>query len=32
MTKQWTAKWSYIANTVFQVVQNHGEKSYSRRF
>jgi len=26
VTKQWTAKWSYIANAVFRIVQNHGEK------
>jgi len=25
VTKQWTAKWPYIANAVFRVVQNHGE-------
>jgi len=25
MTEQWTAKWPHIANTVFRIVQNHGE-------
>jgi len=25
MTKQITAKWPYITNAVFRVVQNHGE-------
>jgi len=24
--KQWTTKWPYIVNAVFQIVQNHGEK------
>jgi len=24
VTKQWTAKWPYIANAVFRIVQNHG--------
>ena len=24
-TQQWTAKWLYIANAVFRIVQNHGE-------
>jgi len=26
VTKQLTAKWSYIANAVFRIAQNHGEK------
>jgi len=26
--KKWTAKWPYIANAVFRIVQNHGEKRY----
>ena len=26
MTKQWTVKLTYIANAVFRIVQNHGEK------
>ena len=26
VTKQWTSKWLYIANAVFRIVQNHGEK------
>jgi len=25
-------KWPYIANGVFRIVQNHGEKNYFRRF
>jgi len=25
VTKQWTAKWPYIANAVFQIVQKPGE-------
>jgi len=25
VTKQRTAKWPYIANAVFRIVQNHGE-------
>jgi len=32
VTKQFTAKWPYIANAVFRIAQNHGEKSYFRRF
>jgi len=28
VTKQRTAKWPYIANAVFRIVQNHGGKSY----
>jgi len=28
VTKQLTAKWPYIANVVFQIVQNCGDKSY----
>jgi len=32
VTKQWTSKRPYIANAVFRIVQNHGEKSYFRRF
>jgi len=24
--KQWTAKWPYIANALFRIIQNHGEK------
>jgi len=30
--KKWTLKWPYIANAVFQIVQNHGEKSFFLRF
>jgi len=26
VTKQWTTKWLYIANAVFEIVQNYGEK------
>jgi len=26
VTKQWTAKWPYIANAVFRIVQYHREK------
>jgi len=25
VSKQWTAKWSYIANAVFRIVQNYSE-------
>jgi len=25
VTKQWTTKWPYIANVVFQVAENRGE-------
>jgi len=25
LTRQWTAKWAYIANAFFRIVQNHGE-------
>jgi len=25
VTKQWAAKWPFIANAVFRIVQNHGE-------
>ena len=25
VAKQWTAKWPFVANAVFRVVQNHGE-------
>jgi len=25
VTKQWTAKWAYMANVVFRIAQNHGE-------
>jgi len=32
VTKQQEAKWPYIANAVFWIVQNHGERSYFRRF
>jgi len=32
VTKQWTAKWPYIGNAGFRIVQNYGEKSYSCRF
>jgi len=32
VTKQWTAKYPYIANAVFRIVHSHGEKSYFRRF
>jgi len=32
VTKQWTEEWPYIANAVFRIVQNHGDKSYFRRF
>jgi len=32
VTKQWTAKWPYIAIAVSRIVQNHGEQSSSRRF
>jgi len=28
--KQWTAKWPYIANAVFRIATNNGEKSYFR--
>jgi len=28
VTKQWTAKWLYIVNAVFQIAQNHGEKVF----
>ena len=28
VTKQWKAKWPFIANAVFRFVQNDGEKSY----
>jgi len=31
VTKQWTAKWLYVTNAVFRIVQNHGGKSYFRR-
>jgi len=30
--KKWTANWPYIANAVFRIVQNHGERSCFRRF
>jgi len=32
VAKQLVAKWRYIANAVFRIVQNHGELSYFRRF
>jgi len=32
VTKQWTAKWRYVANVVFRVAQNYGEQSYFRGF
>jgi len=32
VTKQWTAKYPYIANAVFRIVHSHGGKSYFRRF
>ena len=32
VTKQWTEKWPYIANSVFRIVQNRDEKRYFRRF
>jgi len=32
VTKQCTAKWPYIANAVFRIVQNNGEFSYFGRF
>jgi len=32
VTKQWMSKWPYIANAVYQIIQNLGEKSYFRRF
>ena len=32
MTKQLTVKWPYIANAVFRIAQNHGEKNNFRRF
>ena len=32
VTKQWMSKWPYIANAVYQIVQNLGEKGYFRRF
>ena len=25
VTKQWTAKWPFIADVVIRIVQNHGE-------
>jgi len=31
-TKQWTAKWLYIANAVFRNAKKHGEKSNFCRF
>jgi len=31
VTKQLTAKWPYISNAVFPILQNHGEKSCFRR-
>ena len=30
--KQWMAKWLYIANAVFRIVQIYGESSHFRRF
>jgi len=32
VTKQWMAKWPYIANAIFRIVQNQGEKTYFRSF
>jgi len=32
VTKQLMSKWPYIANAVFQIVQNLREKSYFCRF
>jgi len=31
VTKQWTAKLSYIAKAVFRIVQNHGVKKEKQR-
>jgi len=30
--QKWTAKWPYIANAGFQIVQNHDEKCYFFKF
>jgi len=32
LDKTMDKKWPYIANFVFRIVQNYGEKSYFRRF
>ena len=32
VTKNWTAKWPYIATAVSRIVPNHGEQSSFRRF
>jgi len=32
VTQKWAAKWPYIANAVFRIAQNHGEKSSFHRF